>query len=176
MNNYWLKTVGKEEFISEITERQEFSPEELEALNEDVDEEVHYYISFEEDRLRCYTRYNSESAAFTSDLELASSSHDEERNITEHLFIGYDPETHEELGRVTFVEDFDNDRLLSDEQTVEGFRFASVAVEFEVDAGNGWKLKLCCASCYLVHDALDIHFIDCLCCLGRCGFRCGPQI
>lgn len=33
--------------------------------------------------------------------------------------------------------------------------------------------RFCCAACYYVHDKLDIHILDCLCCLASCGFSCG---
>ena len=33
----------------------------------------------------------------------------------------------------------------------------------------------CCKACYTVHNILDIHQLDCLCCLGSCGFGCNPQ-
>jgi len=31
---------------------------------------------------------------------------------------------------------------------------------------------LCCKACYTVHDILDIHILDCLCCLASCNYSC----
>ena len=30
----------------------------------------------------------------------------------------------------------------------------------------------CCIACWIVHEILDLHCLDCLCCLGTCGFQC----
>lgn len=32
--------------------------------------------------------------------------------------------------------------------------------------------QLCCVLCYLSHDMLGIHFMDCMCCFGGCGYSC----
>lgn len=34
--------------------------------------------------------------------------------------------------------------------------------------------KFCCTLCYLVHDTIGIHELDCICCLAGCGFGCSP--
>lgn len=33
-------------------------------------------------------------------------------------------------------------------------------------------LDLCCTSCFTIHELLDLHVLDCLCCLGACNFNC----
>jgi hypothetical protein len=38
---------------------------------------------------------------------------------------------------------------------------------------NAGLAGLCCSACFWVHDKLGIHYLDCLCCLGRC-FACVP--
>jgi len=38
------------------------------------------------------------------------------------------------------------------------------------------RLPGCCDACYLVHSVLGLHDLDCLCCLGTCGFSCGTPI
>lgn len=44
------------------------------------------------------------------------------------------------------------------------------------------SIKLICeskrqeiAACYIVHDNLDIHILDCVYCLGTCNFNCGES-
>ncbi|MFO7789811.1 MAG: hypothetical protein R6V32_04510 [Bacteroidales bacterium] len=39
---------------------------------------------------------------------------------------------------------------------------------------GGLSLALCCRACWLVHDALDIHYLDWMCCLGKC-WKWGPE-
>jgi hypothetical protein len=43
-----------------------------------------------------------------------------------------------------------------------------------IDDG-GSQLSLCCKACWYVHDQMDIHILDCICCfLGNgCPFSCG---
>ncbi len=36
--------------------------------------------------------------------------------------------------------------------------------------------NLCCWSCWIVHDILDIHWLDCICCAGNCGYHCHSTI
>ncbi|MBX9449876.1 MAG: hypothetical protein KL787_09225 [Taibaiella sp.] len=37
---------------------------------------------------------------------------------------------------------------------------------------KGKSKQLCCVLCYLSHDILGIHFMDCMCCFGGCGYSC----
>ena len=32
--------------------------------------------------------------------------------------------------------------------------------------------QICCTACWISHTILDLHCLDCLCCLGTCGWQC----
>lgn len=53
--------------------------------------------------------------------------------------------------------------------TMGGFNQFSGFDRMRLSAGSNF----CCAACYTIHDILNLHILDCLCCMARCGFRCG---
>lgn len=45
--------------------------------------------------------------------------------------------------------------------------------EINIDSVTGMNAHwLCCGACFYVHDRLDIHSLDCLCCMFGCDYHC----
>lgn len=67
-------------------------------------------------------------------------------------------------------------------------QLASMLIPYLMQSGNLQSIystpepdqtMSCCGLCYAVHDILGIHFLDCICCGGICGWYCiweGPSL
>lgn len=71
------------------------------------------------------------------------------------------------------IEETANSLKLND---IEHTEFAQLSQEGIDDIINNPDTILqmsCCRACYIVHDILDIHILDCICCAFTCNFNCG---
>ncbi len=63
-----------------------------------------------------------------------------------------------------------NDTILTKQQKSTLLGASSIA-RYDITTNNSvYAGYMCCSLCWLVHDALDIHYLDWMCCLGGCGW------
>jgi len=69
---------------------------------------------------------------------------------------------------------YTSDKLYLNKKELKGFsKFNGFSKISSVDIIPAAIGITCCRACYIVHDILDIHELDCICCLASCGYSCG---
>ena len=71
------------------------------------------------------------------------------------------------------VEETSNSIKFNDVEHTEFTQLSQSEIDIILEDVEDPPSMTCCRACYIVHDLLNIHFIDCLCCLTTCPYNCG---
>lgn len=146
----WSATIQKEVFLARLSN--EVSSDEYDAYAEIVQNKIKYLIVNNNGQFEEYLQLEKEGAFIQiSSHEITSNSPSNSiviESLSDELVINNNV-----LSGVTKLNDFD-----------------------DIEISTEIPLWVCCKACYAVHDYLDIHIFDCLCCNFKCMYCFEPVI
>ena len=181
LRNYWHETILKTEALRRLKGRR-LRARVHDEIAKDIPDRAEHYLTFEANMLREYVtlgrgptflllllpiRRDGNKAI----LEIRSGArrHGARQVQSGRRVLGRRDEFH--ISGETLIE---NDIPREVFRRYPGPKSLDVDVSFISPEPTQMRLRCSCGLCEWVHSMLDIHWADCLCCLGTCG--CLPEL